>query len=230
MSATPKTKQAVTEAVRASTAEWPYSPDHDTVNGDPWPIAWDAAAFIEHWFDHPNHNDVEEAVCHVPLSPDNIGYDVTDWHYKEHPEPLLRAHLLRIVKGWSGETALVDYLNDNPDLVAALGFADGPASKSTLWRVWNQDRLSDDHKQVIRTIGQVIVNVAREHDVPAPDEVFHPDPSVDAPDSVAQDDDTVRNRTVTKTREVWQQAKPLITDNYNIPRGENTEIHDNAFL
>lgn len=229
MPATPETKHAVIEAVRNSTPEWPYSADHDTVTGDPWPVAWDAAAFIEEWFDHPEHSDVEEAICHVPLSPDNVGYDVTDWHYREPPEPLLRAHLLRIVKGWSGETALKDYLDDNSELVGDLGFTDRTPSKTTLWRVWNQERLSDDHKQVVRTIGQVLVNVAREQGIAAPDEVFHPDPSVDAPEAVAQDDATVRDRTIKKTREVWQQAKPLITENYTLDRGENAEVHENAF-
>lgn len=229
MPATPETKHAVIEAVRNSTPEWPYCSDHDTVNGDPWPIAWDAAAFTEHWFDHPEHNDVEEAICHVPLSPDNVGYDVTDWHYNQPAEPLLRAHLLRIVKGWSGETALKDYLDDNHELVGELGFTDGTPSKTTLWRVWNKARLSDEHKQVVRTIGQVLVNVAREHGIPAPDEVFHPDPSVDAPEAVDQDDPTVRDRTITKTREVWQQAKPLITENYTLDRSENAEVHENAF-
>ncbi|MFC4541683.1 transposase [Halosolutus amylolyticus] len=230
MTATPNTKQTVLDSLRESHREWPYSEAHDTVNGDPWPLAWDAAAFIEEWFAHPEHNDVEEAICFVELAPPKFGYDVADWHFKQPPASLLKAHLLRIVKGWGGETALHNYLDDNPELVAELGFEDGLASKTTLWRVWNEDRLSDEHKQVVRTIGQVLVDVAREHDVPAPDEVFHPDPSVDTPDGVEQDDSTVRDRTIAKTREIWQQAKPMATENYELPRGKNTEVHDNAFL
>ncbi|ADD07117.1 ISH7-type transposase NmgIRS28 [Natrialba magadii ATCC 43099] len=230
MTATPNTKQTVLDSLRESHREWPYSEAYDTVNGDPWPLAWDAAAFIEEWFAHPEHNDVEEAICYVELSPSKFGYDVADWHFKQPPASLLKAHLLRIVKGWGGETALHDYLDDNPELVAELGFEDGLASKTTLWRVWNEDRLSDEHKQVVRTIGQVLVDVAREHDVPAPDEVFHPDTSVDTPDGIEQDDSTVRDRTIAKTREIWQQAKPIVTENYELPRGKNTEVHDNAFL
>lgn len=238
MTATQSSHNEVIQRLRETHNEWPYSSDRDTADGDPWPIAWDAAAFTEYWFDHPDHNDVEEAICNVPLSPENIGYDVAEWHYQVPAEALLRAHLLRIVRGWEHETKLVDYLDNKPQLVGDLGFdndsgnecRNSPPAKSTLWRVWNNNRISDRHKQVIRTIGQIIVNVAREHDIPAPDEVFHPDPSVDAPDTVEQDDETVRDRTITKTQEVWQQAKPLITDNYHIPRGENTEIHDNAFL
>jgi IS4 transposase len=230
MTATPDSKQAVLDSLSESHREWPYSTNHDTVNNDPWPLAWDAAAFIEEWFSHPEHTDVEEAICHIELDPSGFGYDVTDWHFKQPPEPLLKAHLLRIVKGWGGETALHDYLDDNTELVAALGFGNGLASKTTLWRVWNENRLSDDHKQVVRTIGQVLVNVAREHGVPAPDEVFYPDPSVDAPNAVAQDDLTVRDRTIAKTRDVWKQAKPMVTENYQLPRGKNTEIHQNAFF
>lgn len=229
MTATPDTKQATLDAVRESHPEWPYAPDHDTVNSDPWPLAWDAAAFIEEWFDRPEHDDVEDAIVYLELDASQFGYDVTDWHSKQPPEALLKAHILRIVKGWSGETALHDYLTEQPTLVDTLGFNDKPASKTTLWRVWNKGRLTPEHKQVLRTIGQVIVNVAREHDVPAPDEMFHPDPTVDAPEAIEQDDGTVRNRTIGKTREIWKHSKPLITDNYHLPRAENTEIHENAF-
>lgn len=229
MTATPDTKQVVLDAVRAAQPEWPRAATRDTVDGDPWPLAWDAAAFIEEWFAHPEHNDVEEAISCLALDPASFGYDITDWHFKQPPEPLLKAHLLRIVKGWGGETALLNYLSEEPGLVEAIGFDDGLASKSTLWRVWNEDRLSSEHKQVVRTIGQVLVNVAREHDVPAPEEVFHPDPNVDAPGNVAQDDLTVRDRTITNTREVWGHAKPMLTENYTLPRGVNTEVHANSF-
>jgi len=229
MTATSDTIHAVLGAVRESHPQWPYAESHDTVDGDPWPLAWDAAAFIEEWFAHSDHNDLEEALCHLPLDPWKFGYDITEWHDKREPQALLRAHLLRIVKGWGGETALIDYLEDELILVNALGFEDGLASKSTLWRVWNDGRLSEDHKQVIRTIGQVLVNVAREHDIPAPEEVFHPDPSVDAPGNVAQDDLTVRDRTIANTREIWSHAKPMLTGNYSLPRGANTEVHENAF-
>ena len=53
MTATPNTKQTVLDSLRESHREWPYSEAHDTVNGDPWPLAWDAAAFIEEWVSHP---------------------------------------------------------------------------------------------------------------------------------------------------------------------------------
>jgi len=234
MTATLDTVHEVYAVLHESHREWPHSDGRDTVDGDPWPLAWDAAAFIEEWFEHPDHNDVEEAICHVPIDPWEFGYDITEWHSKQRPEALLRAHLLRIVKGWGGEQALVDYLeqDDNDELVEQLGFTDddGLASKSTLWRVWNKDRLETEHKQVLTTIGQVLVDVAREHDVPAPDEVFHPDPSVDAPDGVEQDGESVRDRTITNTRDVWQHGKPILTNNYEIPRADNTEIHQNAFL
>jgi AAA+ ATPase superfamily predicted ATPase len=133
MTATPTTKQTVLDSLRESHREWPYSEAHDTVNGDPWPLAWDAAAFIEEWFAHPEHNDVEEAICYVELTPSKFGYDVADWHFKQPPESLLKAHLFRIVKGWGGETALHDYLDDNPELVAELG----ESLPSRFQRVWD---------------------------------------------------------------------------------------------
>jgi IS4 transposase len=240
MTATPESKQEVINAVNQQHEGWPYSDERNTVEGEPWPLAWDAAAFIEEWFSCDEHDNLEEAIGHVPLNPWKMGYDITEWHSKKRPEALLRAHLLRIVKGWAGETALVDYLeqDENQELVEALGFDQdsagdddgGLASKSTLWRVWNKDRLSEEHKQVLRVIGEVLVDVAREHNVPAPDEVYHPDPSVDAPESVEQDCASVRDRTVAITKDVWENAKPMVTRNYEIPRGDNTEVHENAFL
>jgi len=237
MTATPESKQEVINAVNQQHEGWPYSDERNTVEGEPWPIAWDAAAFIEELFSHDEHDDLEEAICLVPLNPWKMGYDITEWHSKKRPEALLRAHLLRIVKGWAGETALVDYLeqDENQELVEALGFDQdsdgngGLASKSTLWRVWNKDRLSEEHKQVLRVIGEVLVDVAREHNVPAPDEVYHPDPSVDAPESVEQDCASVRDRTVAVTEDIWENAKPMVTRNYKIPRGDNTEVHENVF-
>lgn len=132
MPVTPDSIDAVFAALHESHPQWPHSTERDTVRGNPRPLAWDAAAFIETWFDHPDHNDLEEALCHVPFDPWDFGYNVTDWHSKREPRALLRAHILRIVKGWGGETALINYLDENPALVTALGFEDGVASKSTL--------------------------------------------------------------------------------------------------
>lgn len=69
MTATPDTTHAVLSAVRESHPQWPYADSHDTVDGDPWPLAWGTAAFIEEWFAHPDHNNLEEALCHLPLDP-----------------------------------------------------------------------------------------------------------------------------------------------------------------
>ena len=208
MSSTSNSRQDVIDALQASRRKWPFSTGHDTVNDDPWPLAWDAAAFIQEWFKHNAHNDVEEAICHVPINADQFGYNTAEWHSQHSPDALLKAHVLRIVKGWGGEKALYDYLTGEPSLVCSLGFSDGLPSQTTLWRAWNDNRLTEEHQEVLTTIGQIVVDVAREHDIPAPDEVFHPNPSVDAPDSVEQDDSTVRDRTIVKTREVWKHAKP----------------------
>lgn len=180
----------VLDAIHASDREWPRSPDFETVNDNAWPLAVDAATFIEFWFEQVEHHDVEEAICHVPITPDDFGYDTASWHSQHPPKGVLRAHLLRFVKGWGGEKALHDYLTDDPELVEDLGLTEGLPSQATLWRVWNTDRFSDEHKHVLTTIGQIIVDVARENDVPPPDEVFHPGPGFDAPDEVEQDDKT----------------------------------------
>ena len=73
-----------------------------------------------------------------------------------------------------------------------------------------------------------MLNVACEHDVPAPDEVFSPEPIVDGSEELEQDDMTVRNRTIAKTREIWKAVKAGITNN-SLPHKKNTETHENAF-
>jgi IS4 transposase len=229
MSATSESIHAVFATLRGSHPKWPHSEGRDTVEGDPWPLAWDAAAFIEEWFTHPGHTDVEEAIYHLQINAEDYGYDTATWHSQHPPGALLKAHIPRIVKGWSGEKALHDCLEDKPALVDDLGLYESLPSQTTLWRVWNKGRLSDTHKHVLTTIAQVLVDVAREHDVPAPDEVLHPAPGFDAPDSVEQDDTSVRDRTITNLKEVWQRAKPMVTTNYTLPRAENTEVHENSF-
>lgn len=229
MAATPDSKQAVLDALEQTHPEWPHAEGHDTATGDPAPLGWEAAAFIEEWFSHDAHDDLEEALCALPLDPAKFGYTIAEWHAKKPPTAMLNAQLLRLVKGWDGETALHDYLEEHPALAADLGFdPDDIPSQPALWRVRSK-RLNDEQVAVLRTIAAVLVAVARDHGVPAPAPVFTPDRDRNTDPAPNTDCKSVTDLTVEKTQDIWQHAKPFIEAGYELDRAANTEIPEAAW-
>src|SRR5699024_420965 len=68
-----------------------------------------------------------------------------------------------------------------------------------------------------------LVELAHEEGIPAPDDVFQPADEQDASE---------RSETrliVDTTKEVWQHAKPFVTEEFSLKRGGNAQIHENAF-
>lgn len=228
MPATPASRREVLEDLERPSSKWRHSDGHNTISGDPSPLAWDAALFAEAWFGHQAHSSLEEAIYHFPLRPREFGYDIAEWHGKQHPpDAMLKAHLVRLVKGWGGETALLDYFDEKPELPIQLGFDTAP-SQSALWRAWHK-RLSDDHQDVMYIIAQVFVQIAREKGVAAPDDAFVPDLSVDADGEIEQDSAAVETRAIKKTKQVWPLLKPMVDDAYWLPRGANHDIHEGSW-
>ncbi|WP_211611466.1 transposase [Halorientalis persicus] len=149
------------------------------------------------------------------------------WHRNATPVyAAFRAHCLRLIKQWKHETALHRYLSEKPFLATALGF-DGIPSQDRLWKDWNR-YFSEDDRELIAEAAEEIVNIARYRNVPAPDEVFRPDETADREES-EPDSQSVRHLTREKTKEVWQHAKPFVTSAYDLQRGENADVHENAF-
>lgn len=229
MPATPASKEEVLSDLRSPSSQWRHSRGHDTTeSGDPSLLARDAALFAEAWFGHQLHDSLEEGIAYYPLEPENFGYDIAEWHGKQHPpDAMLKAHLIRLVKGWGGETALVEYFDDNPDLPIRLGFDNAP-SQAALWKAWNK-RLSEAHQDVMHTIAVLFVELARENGVAAPDEVFVPEPAVDADGEIEQDSAAVETRAIKKTKQVWPLLKPMLDENYWLPRGENYDIDESSW-
>ncbi len=153
------------------------------------------------------------------------------WHYNYTGlPPLLRAHILREVMGWR-ETRLERYFQQHPEMAVQYGFAEttdndgiqpAPPKQSRLWELWT-DSFPETTKAFCRVVAKEVVRVARENNIPAPDEVFQPE----ATDATSKRSET---RLITeKTEEVWKQAKPFVTDTFYLKRAENTSIHENAF-
>jgi len=88
--------------------------------------------------------------------------------------------------------------------------------------MWNEE-FTDVQREFVRTATEEALAFAREQDIPAPDPVFRPE---------ERDISSKRSEqrlVAEKTKEVWQQAKPFVTDTFYLNRAENTVVHENAF-
>ncbi|HET7324948.1 MAG TPA: transposase, partial [Halococcus sp.] len=166
--------------------------------------------------------DIETLVCELPI--DHCTFAVHDsFAPYSGPYPmtlLVRAFIIKEINGWD-ETALHDYLRANPSLHSRLGFETLP-NQSTFWRSWN-NRFSGALRDAVQECAEAIVKAARACDVSLPERVSS---ETNEPDTT---DCPERQLLAQKTDEVWQQAKPFVTDAFALDRGQNWEIHENAF-
>ncbi len=181
--------------------------------------------------DEPTIADVVGSLCIDPDLPDARA----TWHRNYTPlAPWIRAHVLKQAMGWNGEKQLADHFEANPELTIAYGFnANNPTegskriqpqspTQSRLWEMWHEV-FSNDLQDICHSIASELVELAREEGIPAPDNVFQPANKRD-----------VLERPETRliadtTKEVWQQAKPFVTEEFYLKRGDNAQIHENAF-
>jgi putative transposase len=170
-----------------------------------------------------DYADIESLVCRLPI--DHLTFAVHDSsapYSGPYPMALLvRAFLLEEISGWD-ETALYDYLRANPALRRNLGFETLP-DQSTFWRGWNH-RCSAELRDAVRECADGIVTAACACDVSLPERI-----DTDEEDDPESNDCPERQLLAQKTDEVWQQAKPFVTDAFALCRGQNWQIHENAF-
>ncbi|ELZ06118.1 transposase [Natrialba asiatica] len=157
------------------------------------------------------------------------------WHRNYTPlAPWIRAHVLKQAMGWNGETQLADHFKEHPELAVAYGFvSDDPTTQSEtvrpnlpaqsrLWEMWHEG-FDDNLRTICRTVASELVELAREEGIPAPDDVFQPG----GKGNTSKRSET---RLITDTtKEVWQQTKPFVTEEFFLKRGSNAQIHENAF-
>ncbi|WP_245742159.1 BUD32 family EKC/KEOPS complex subunit [Natrinema salaciae] len=76
----------------------------------------------------------------------------------------------------------------------------------------------------MRTATEEALAFAREQGIPVPDPVFRPE----------ERDITSRRSeqrlVAEKTKEVWKQAKPFVTDAFYLNRADNTVVHEHAYM
>ncbi|MFC6964321.1 transposase [Halocatena marina] len=170
-----------------------------------------------------SYADIETLICHLPI--DHLTFAAHDASapYTE-PYPIaihVRAALLTEINGWD-ETALHDHLRTHPSLRQNLGFESLP-NQSTFWRTWNE-RFSEALRDAIQECADAIVKGARACKVSLPDRI-----GSDEADESEDDTPPEHQFVAEKTDEVWQQAKPFVTDAFALKRGQNWQIHENAF-
>ncbi|UHQ98002.1 hypothetical protein HYG81_20470 (plasmid) [Natrinema zhouii] len=105
---------------------------------------------------------------------------------------MAHAHVLLFVKGWNGETAFKNHLDNNRELAEPMEF-DSPPRQKALWKAWGE-RFSERHRKALQRSAEEVVGLARYYGVPTPDDVFQL--SDDGPNK------TESQLTVEKTREV----------------------------
>jgi putative transposase len=179
-----------------------------------------AQSQCERW---ESYADIETLICHLPI--DHLtfaAYDASAPYAGPYPMAIhVRAGLLMELNGWD-ETALYDHLQAHPSLRQNLGFETLP-NQSTFWRAWNE-RFGADLRDAVQACADAIVRAARACEVPLPDRIGSAEP-----DGSDADTPPKHQLVAEKTDEVWQQAKPFVTDAFALDRGPNWQIHENAF-
>ncbi len=170
-----------------------------------------------------DYTDIETLICDLPIVHLTFAaHDSLAPYSGPYPMALLvRAFLVEEINDWD-ETALHDHLRANPSLRRELGFESLPA-QSTFWRGWN-DRCSEELRKAVQECADSILTAARACEVSLPERVV-----IGEADEAQPGDDPERQLLAQKTDEVWQQAKPFVTDAFALDRGRNWQIHENAF-
>jgi hypothetical protein len=96
---------------------------------------------------HAPVENVEELVADLYVDP-QLPDPRKVWHQNTKPlQYWVRAHLVRLVKGWHSETRLAEHLADDSSLALDLGFRDGedgryarpdPPGQPQLWTIWEE--------------------------------------------------------------------------------------------
>lgn len=75
------------------------------------------------WFEHDAHESVDGFACQLPLAYlDFTPYDCYSSTTRYDMKQLFRVSLLKELHGWTHETALVEYLQQSPEISEQLGF------------------------------------------------------------------------------------------------------------
>ena len=138
-------------------------------------------------------------------------------------EQLVRAFLLKELHGWEHESALVEYLDQQPMLCKYLDFGSVP-DQSTLWRTWHR-RFPDELRETIETAARSILIQADRAGVSVPRQPPERPSRREESDEVAPTQQEILDR----AEDVAEQVSEIVHPAFSLCRGEGCEIHENAF-
>ena len=176
------------------------------------------------WFDHDAHESVDQFVCHYPL--EYVEFDPHDRYTDSTQygiEQLVRVFLIQELRGWTHETAIVTYLQQQPSLRRDLGFTSVP-DQSTLWRSWHQ-RFTEDLHETIEAVARTILSHADNAGISIPRQPNDQPKWETDEGSPSPDDQTI----VDCASKVTEQVGKLVSPTFSLDRSKGCEIHENAF-
>ncbi|WP_458210703.1 transposase [Haladaptatus sp. NG-SE-30] len=176
------------------------------------------------WFTHKGHNSVDDFVAEVPLQ--YVDFSTHD-HYSNSPRyemtTLVRAFLLKEVHGWSHETALFEYLRQQPSIRQRLGFDTLP-DQSTLWRTWHY-RFPTDLRETITESARTILRQADRRNVETP----HTPPQSSSYHVVDDENDFGKQTLLDSADKLTDHLVRVVYPAFSLGRNSHCEIHANAF-
>lgn len=177
------------------------------------------------WFDHDNHDSVEEFVCSLPLTyfrfNDHDCYEGSTC-YQMHT--LFRVFILKKLPGWEHETTSVGYLANSPVVCDRLGLEAVP-DQSTLWRSWN-NRFTTDLRETVETAARTILIKAQNAGVSVPR-----DPERKLCYRNSDDEDSIQDeqRVLVRAETITDNVSRVVFPAFSLDRGDGCEIHENAY-
>ncbi|QLC35508.1 transposase (plasmid) [Halarchaeum sp. CBA1220] len=177
------------------------------------------------WFEHDAHESVDEFACQFPLAYLEVTpHDCYSSTTQYEMEQLFRVFLLKELHGWPHETALVEYLQQSPEISEQLGL-DSLPDQSTLWRTWNK-RFTGNLRETIQKAARTILVKAQNADVALPRE-----PERNLPDraDATSESDPNDQAILDKAGKITDHVSRVVFPAFSLNRGEDCEIPENAY-
>ncbi|RCU43707.1 transposase [Haloplanus salinus] len=185
----------------------------------------DIRTVSEMWLDHESHDSVEEFVCALPLAYFRFNaHDRYEGSTRYQMDTLFRVFVLKELHGWAHETALVDYLEDRPELCEQLGFETVP-DQSTLWRSWHE-RFTPDLRETVETAARTILIKAQNAGVAVPRE---PARKLRYHGNESGESDPNDQTTLEQAEKITDHVSRIVFPAFSLDRGDGCEIHENAY-
>jgi hypothetical protein len=139
-------------------------------------------------------------------------------------DTLVRVFILKECHGWDHETALVEYLERCPELREQLGLESVP-DQSTLWRSWHE-RFTAEFRETVQNAARTILIKAQNADVTVPRE---PERRLPSRGDEADESDPADHAVLDEAAPITDHVSRVVFPAFSLGRGEDCEIHENAY-